>query len=257
MLYQPIEKIIKTGENQSVEFKERFDNANKIAEEIIAFSNTNDGDIIFGVKDNGDIIGVDDLEKEKHSIVNTCTNNCQPSINPVLNVKEVNNKKLLIISIKKSKYLQTTNNGKVMIRRDSSKFPAKPNEIENLVRFGYIERKPDSIDTENLKNLIIKMRYENFYGYRDPTLIEISKEIGHTPEEINPFIYKIAKEIAWVEPSNKAIDISENFRLLNKYEIEVLIPSISKSWIRDKGTKNMVFTSYHNNLIEKRITALI
>ncbi|VVB95309.1 Putative DNA-binding domain protein [uncultured archaeon] len=254
MLYKSIEEIIKIHENQFVEFKERIENNEKIAEEIVAFSNTNDGDIIIGITNSGEIIGIDNLEKEKNKIINICTNNCFPPINPILTVKEVENKKLLIVSIRKSVHLQTTNTGKVMIRRESSIFPAKPNEIENLVKFGSIEKKPTSFDIENLKSHVIKMRYENFFGYRDPTLDEIAKEFGRTPEEIKPFLYKIAKEIAWVEPTNWDIDISDRFCLLNKYEIEVLIPTISKSWIKDRGSKTWIHTLYHNELVKGRIT---
>lgn len=254
MLYQPIKEIIKKDESQFVEFKESSESPDNIAEEIIAFSNTNDGDIIIGVNTDKKLIGVPNVEKEQDRIANICTNNCQPPVQPTFSIEGINNKKLLVVHIKKSDHLVTTNKGKVMIRRGSSKFPAKPNEIENLVRFGYIERRPISIDAEYLKKLILKMRYERFYGYRDPTLDEISKEIKLTPEETKPLLYKIAKEIAWIEPSNRDIDISEEFRRWNKYYIEVLIPSLSKSWVKDKGARSLLLANYKNELIEKIIT---
>ena len=52
--------IIKTGETGTVQFKREFDNQDKIAAEMIAFSNAKGGIIIFGVEDKtGNVIGLD------------------------------------------------------------------------------------------------------------------------------------------------------------------------------------------------------
>ena len=52
--------IIKSGETSKVQFKREFDNQEKIAAEIIAFSNAKGGMIIFGVEDKtGTITGLD------------------------------------------------------------------------------------------------------------------------------------------------------------------------------------------------------
>ncbi|GHV00474.1 hypothetical protein FACS189483_10580 [Spirochaetia bacterium] len=44
-------EIISLGETSAVQFKEAFDNQDKIAAEMIAFANSKGGMIIFGVND--------------------------------------------------------------------------------------------------------------------------------------------------------------------------------------------------------------
>jgi predicted HTH transcriptional regulator len=52
--------IISVGETSRVQFKREFDNHDKIAAEIIAFSNSKGGSLLFGIEDKtGDIVGLD------------------------------------------------------------------------------------------------------------------------------------------------------------------------------------------------------
>lgn len=50
---------IKKGEGKTLEFKEKLPNNNDIAKTVVSISNTSGGKIIIGVKDNGDIVGID------------------------------------------------------------------------------------------------------------------------------------------------------------------------------------------------------
>jgi predicted HTH transcriptional regulator len=60
--------IIRAGETSRVQFKREFDNHDKIAAEIIAFSNSKGGILLFGIEDKtGDIIGLDYRESQKTS----------------------------------------------------------------------------------------------------------------------------------------------------------------------------------------------
>ena len=68
MNYKQLLKLIEEGENLRIEFKQIFSNHEKIAKEIIAFANTEGGTIIFGVNDNGKILGVES-EKEIAELV--------------------------------------------------------------------------------------------------------------------------------------------------------------------------------------------
>ena len=53
-----IQKLIKQGEHQTLEFKFRIDDSRKIARTLSAFSNTQGGTILVGIKDNGAIAGI-------------------------------------------------------------------------------------------------------------------------------------------------------------------------------------------------------
>ena len=51
-----IQKIIEQGENEQVEFKEIFNK--HVIETIVAFANTKGGNILIGVNDKKQIIGI-------------------------------------------------------------------------------------------------------------------------------------------------------------------------------------------------------
>ncbi len=58
---------IAEGEGQRCEFKERFDNSERVAAEIVAFANSIGGTLYVGVNDEGNICGVDnsDLQRQE------------------------------------------------------------------------------------------------------------------------------------------------------------------------------------------------
>jgi predicted HTH transcriptional regulator len=53
-----INNLIKSGEHQTLDFKFEISNSRKIAKTLVAFSNTDGGKLLIGVKDNGKIAGV-------------------------------------------------------------------------------------------------------------------------------------------------------------------------------------------------------
>jgi hypothetical protein len=50
--------LIQSGENQQLDFKFEISDSRKIAKTLVAFSNTDGGKLLIGVKDNGKIAGV-------------------------------------------------------------------------------------------------------------------------------------------------------------------------------------------------------
>jgi hypothetical protein len=53
-----IKNLIQAGENQQLDFKFEISDSRKIARTLVAFSNTDGGTLLIGVKDNGKIAGV-------------------------------------------------------------------------------------------------------------------------------------------------------------------------------------------------------
>ncbi len=53
-----IKRLIQSGENQHLDFKFEISDSRKIAKTLVAFSNTDGGTLLIGVKDNGKIAGV-------------------------------------------------------------------------------------------------------------------------------------------------------------------------------------------------------
>ncbi len=93
MLEKDFDLILKTGESFFIEFKE---NVNKdLIKEIVAFSNSQGGKIIIGVKDNGEIKGIEITNKLKSKIVDMARN-CEPPIEVKLHTYKKN---ILIIDV--------------------------------------------------------------------------------------------------------------------------------------------------------------
>jgi len=93
-----IKKIIKDGENSYIEFKEENIRAKELAEEIVAFSNSEGGIILIGVDDEGNIKGVSD-DKIEETVMNICRNSCIPHIVPFCEIVEIEGKKIAVISV--------------------------------------------------------------------------------------------------------------------------------------------------------------
>ncbi len=72
--------LIAMGENQQLDFKFEINDVRKIAKTLVAFSNTDGGKILIGVKDNGKIAGV--RSEEEYYMIETAANiYCKPEIN--------------------------------------------------------------------------------------------------------------------------------------------------------------------------------
>lgn len=96
-----VEKLIKQGENKRLELKEKLPSGNAIAKTVIAYSNTSGGKIIIGVKNNLEIIGVNEnkIFEIEEKITSVIYDLCYPNILPELYTLNVNGKILVVIEI--------------------------------------------------------------------------------------------------------------------------------------------------------------
>ncbi|MBR1452878.1 MAG: ATP-binding protein, partial [Candidatus Methanomethylophilaceae archaeon] len=74
-------------EDAHTEFKESF--TNKIVKAAVAFSNESGGTIYVGIKDDGEIIGVDNQDVESNRIISSLLDNVRPSINGSFSLETV------------------------------------------------------------------------------------------------------------------------------------------------------------------------
>ncbi|MFW6020005.1 MAG: helix-turn-helix domain-containing protein [Bacteroidales bacterium] len=75
-----IKNKIKEGEHQQQDFKFEISNAKKIARSLSAFSNTEGGRLLVGVKDNGTIAGIRS-DEEYYMIESAADLYCKPRVN--------------------------------------------------------------------------------------------------------------------------------------------------------------------------------
>jgi predicted HTH transcriptional regulator len=92
---------INQGEDSFTQFKEKITRSESLSAELVAFSNASGGNIIVGVCDNREITGLNDIEINSLNqlISNVASQNVHPPIYPITEIKIVDQKKLVIITV--------------------------------------------------------------------------------------------------------------------------------------------------------------
>ena len=98
-----LKALISEGENFKIEFKRQFSSVEKIAKELIAFANTKGGMILFGVDDDGTIYGVESEKSEIDLIREAAREYCEPPIDPIVQVIELNRKDVVVAIVEESR----------------------------------------------------------------------------------------------------------------------------------------------------------
>lgn len=94
-----IQGLIEEGEHEHQDFKYQISDARKIARSISAFANNDGGRLLVGVKDNGNIIGVES-DEEIYMIEQAATMYCRPAQRIEFSIYKVEGKSVLKVDIK-------------------------------------------------------------------------------------------------------------------------------------------------------------
>ena len=177
MTTDEIKKIIQNGENSYIEFKEEEIKAKELAEEIVAFSNSEGGMILIGVDDEGNIKGVKD-DKIEETVMNICRNNCIPHIIPLYESIEVEGKRIAVITVPKglNKPYYTADH-KYYIRVGTTKRIASKEELLRLFEAGgslHFDISP--VEGTSIKDLNIDIIRDYFMKYNTFDLFDEPEE---------------------------------------------------------------------------------
>jgi ATP-dependent DNA helicase RecG len=94
-----VKRLIVQGEGQEVEFKQEF--ITVLDAELVAFANTNDGTILIGVRDDGQVCGVEgDPRRIEERLMGLCRVNCTPPLTPIVEVVNVEDKLVLVVQVR-------------------------------------------------------------------------------------------------------------------------------------------------------------
>jgi predicted HTH transcriptional regulator len=112
--YRDVNLLIEEGEGFSIEFKRRISSPEKIARTLISFANTKGGTILFGVDDDGSIVGVESEKSEIELIDIAGKDFSDPQIIPKIEIIPFDGKDVIVCQIDESKtkphyYLGETN----------------------------------------------------------------------------------------------------------------------------------------------------
>jgi len=123
-----LKDLIRQGEHQQLDFKYEISDSRKISWTLSAFSNTDGGRLLVGVKDNGNLVGVR-TEEEVHMITGAGELYCKPALKPEIIRWDVLGKTILEVYIPKAKkrpvYARDeTNQWRVWVRVNDQNFKA-------------------------------------------------------------------------------------------------------------------------------------
>lgn len=168
---------ISNGEDSYTQFKENITNNDKLAEELVAFSNSKGGVLIIGVTDNNDIVGLsdDDIRRLNQLVRNVINSNITPPIYPITEIKTIEEKKLLIVTVEDgSNKPYSTNKGIYLTKAGSDKRKVSPEELKRL----FAESKRLYADEEIVTGSDISdLNSEQFYNFLEKDNIKIYEEV--------------------------------------------------------------------------------
>ncbi len=119
-------------ESKYKEFKEEI--TNTFLKTVSAFSNYDGGEIIFGVNDNGQIVGIDNVEDTCLKIENKINELIKPNPNFTLNPDY--KKKIIVLKVETGYFKPYFYNSKVYKRNDTATIEVDNFELKRLVLEG-------------------------------------------------------------------------------------------------------------------------
>jgi len=94
--------LISQGEGLTLDFKHSITDSRKMARSLVAFANTAGGTLLIGVKDNGNITGVN-TDEEYYMVEAASQLYCKPEVPFEVAKWEINGKTVLEVKVKPSK----------------------------------------------------------------------------------------------------------------------------------------------------------
>ena len=162
-------ELIEKGEDSQTQFKERFGSIDALAAEICAFCNSNGGNIIVGVSDDGGITGL--TKEEIHKLNEWVSNTCSQKIDPQVNVTTQNikypDKIVMVISVPIGSNKFYMANGKdIWVKVGADKRRAKREEIQRLLQSsGHLYADEMPVENTNLSDINLDV-FKSFYERR-------------------------------------------------------------------------------------------
>ena len=130
-------------EKYNLEFKAKV--AKTFLKTVSAYANYNDGEIIFGIDDNGDLTGINAAKDESLRIENMINDSIAPVPDFGIEVREIDKKEIIILGVKKGKDTPYYYQGKTYKRSDTSTIEVDRFELRRLaiegINIDYEERK--------------------------------------------------------------------------------------------------------------------
>ncbi|MBW6517328.1 MAG: helix-turn-helix domain-containing protein [ANME-2 cluster archaeon] len=157
--------LIKTGESETIEFKEKFDD--RTIESAVAFANTRGGTIFIGVSDQNNIKCIKIGKETLNQWTNQISQSTDPRIIPEIEQIKVSGKTVVAVKIKENPIKPVSTKGKCLKREDSSNRAMSAQEVAQMHlhstgmswdKYPAKDAKLSDIDIEKVKRYIKKAK---------------------------------------------------------------------------------------------------
>ena len=156
-------ELIKGGESETLEFKEKFDE--RTVESAVAFANEKGGTILIGVSDKGAIKGTDIGKESLTRWANQISGKTEPQIIPLIETHELEGKKIVAVKILEYPLKPVSIRGKCFRRVKSSNRVMNAQEISEMHlqatgmswdKFPAVGKNLEDLDLEKVKRYMRK-----------------------------------------------------------------------------------------------------
>ena len=90
--------LIRRGETENIEFKEKIGKPEEFVETVVAFANTRGGIILLGVDDHSKVVGLAEKDHED-TITNILRSHCSPQVKCEMSRRELDEKEIMVIHV--------------------------------------------------------------------------------------------------------------------------------------------------------------
>lgn len=163
-------------EEYNLEFKEKI--SKTFLKTVSAFSNYNNGKIIFGISDDGHVTGLDVADEECLKIENMINDSLDPVPNYKLEIKDLEGKHIIILNIFKGKKTPYYYKGKSYRRSNTSTLEVDRLELNRLVLEGInIDYEENKASRQNLNFETLELKLKTAVGI-DNLSLDILKTLN-------------------------------------------------------------------------------
>lgn len=124
----------KLTESKILEFKQDF--TPSFLKTVSAYANYTDGKIIFGIKDNGQVIGIQDTDIFKLRVENSINDNIRPRPSFEISVSIIEDKEVVVLSVNKGMQTPYYYQHQVYNRSDTSTVAVDLAALQELILLG-------------------------------------------------------------------------------------------------------------------------
>jgi len=128
-----LQQLIAEGEGQQLEFKRSLAELETAARTVVAFANTDGGALLFGVRDSGDIIGVEVGQTTKERITSLVTETSDPVVYPSVEFIKLSGHTVIAVCIAASENRPHLCKGRAYKRIGAADVQLSRDEYERLL----------------------------------------------------------------------------------------------------------------------------